>query len=113
MRILEKLNIFNSNENECLELANEEIKTFTEKDLINYLIESDRIKLYKFSRYTIVNKFILQKCLENRIIYSEDFNFIIKSILGYDYKSYDGDKFYLLYLVSKAYKKLSKLGSKK
>lgn len=110
---MEKLNIFNNNENECLELADEEIKTFTEKDLINYLIESDRIKLYAFSRYTIVNKFILQKCLENRIVYREDFNFIIKSILGCDYESYDGDKFYLLYLVSKAHKKLSKLGSKK
>ena len=34
---LEKLNIFNNNENECLELADEEIKTFTEKDLINCL----------------------------------------------------------------------------
>lgn len=76
---MEKSNIFNSQLCDSFKSKNNN-KTYdySEKDFIKAFMNSNIVKPFKFSEKEEVNKFILKFCLENNVIYSNDYNDIIK-----------------------------------
>lgn len=76
---MEKSNIFNNEVCNSFK-SRDDNKTYdySEKDFIDKFINSNIVKPFKFSENEEVNKFILKFCLENNIIYSNDYNDIVE-----------------------------------
>lgn len=61
--------------------SKQDIKRYKESYLIDKYLESNYKNLFKFSDFNIVNKFVCRLCLENRIIYQDNFQEIFKNYI--------------------------------
>lgn len=87
-----KSNYFN-NENSRVENIKNNMKADTsgipkfskykESYLINEFINNNYDKLFKFSEFKVVNKFVCRLCLEKNIIYYNNFDNILKNYIKY------------------------------